>query len=154
MKGRNRTPSRDISYEGQESHPESDYQQSINELLKGFASETTKVVIVGNEPGCWETMLPAAKNNLEQVLQELMVNMRKHSKATLVVVKFEMGAKGLQIIYTDNGIGMPVGSQFGNGLKNTENRIFQLNGRISFGQHQPTGLTIEIHLPFSFVYDK
>ncbi|GAB2676101.1 hypothetical protein GCM10027036_32250 [Flavihumibacter cheonanensis] len=146
--------SRDISYEGQESHPVSGYQQSINELLKGFASETTKVVIVGNESGCWETMHPTAKNNLHQVLQELMVNMRKHSQASLVVVKFERGPDGLHIIYTDNGIGMPASSQFGNGLKNTENRIFQLNGRISFGQHQPTGLTIEIHLPFASLYDK
>ena len=146
--------SRDISYEGQESHPVSDYQQSINELLKGFASETTKVVIVGNESGCWETMHPTAKNNLHQVLQELMVNMRKHSQASLVVVKFERGSVGLHIIYTDNGIGMPASPHFGNGLKNTENRILQLNGRISFRQHQPTGLTIEIHLPFASVYDK
>lgn len=146
--------SRDISYEGQESHPVSDYQQSINELLKGFASETTKVVIVGNESGCWETMHPTAKNNLHQVLQELMVNMRKHSQASLVVVKFERGPDGLNIFYTDNGIGLPASPHFGNGLKNTENRIFQLNGRISFGQHQPTGLTIEIHLPFASVYDK
>jgi len=146
--------SRDISYEGQESHPVSDYQQSINELVKGFASETTKVVIVGNESGCWETMHPTAKNNLHQVLQELMVNMRKHSQASLVVVKFERGPDGLHIVYSDNGIGMPASSHFGNGLKNTENRIFQLNGRISFGQHQPTGLTIEIHLPLTPAYDK
>lgn len=147
--------SRDISYEDPVTLPATvSFHQSINELLKGFASESTRVVIVGNEPDYWINLNPAAKNNLEQVLQELMVNMRKHSKASLVVVKFEKDHQALKINYTDNGIGFPEAYKFGNGLKNTENRILQLNGRISFGQHQPTGLTIEIHLPFAPVYDK
>lgn len=147
--------SRDISYESPDTQPAAaSYHQSINDLLKGFASETTRVVIVGNEPEYWENLHPAAKQNLEQVLQELMVNMRKHSKASLVVVKFEKDHQTLKIKYTDDGIGLPEASKFGNGLKNTENRILQLNGHISFGQHQPTGLTIEIHLPFAPVYDK
>jgi signal transduction histidine kinase len=147
--------SRDISYEAPDTQPAaSSYHQSINDLLKGFASETTRVVIVGNEPDYWETLPPAAKQNLKQVLQELMVNMRKHSKATLVVVKFEKDHQALKIKYTDDGIGLPEASKFGNGLRNTENRILELNGHISFGQHQPTGLTIEIHLPFAPAYDK
>ncbi len=147
--------SRDISYEGPDKQPATiSYHQSINDLLKGFASETTRVVIVGNEPEYWENLHPAAKQNLEQVLQELMVNMRKHSKASLVVVKFEKDHQTLKIKYTDDGIGLPEASKFGNGLKNTENRIFELKGRISFEQHQPTGLTIDIHLPFAPVYDK
>ncbi len=147
--------SRDISYESPDTQPAAaSYHQSINDLLKGFASETTRVVIVGNEPEYWENLHPAAKKSLEQVLQELMVNMRKHSKASLVVVKFEKDHQALKINYTDNGIGFPEAYKFGNGLKNTENRILELNGHISFGQHQPTGLTIEIHLPFAPVYDK
>lgn len=147
--------SRDISYESPDTQPAAaSYHQSINDLLKGFASETTRVVIVGNEPEYWENLHPAAKQNLEQVLQELMINMRKHSKASLVVVKFEKDHQALKINYTDDGIGFAEASKFGNGLKNTENRILQLNGRISFGQHQPTGLTIVIHLPFAPAYDK
>jgi signal transduction histidine kinase len=147
--------SRDISYESPDTQPAAaSYHQSINDLLKGFASETTRVVIVGNEPEYWENLHPAAKQNLEQVLQELMINMRKHSKASLVVVKFEKDHQTLKIKYTDDGIGLPEASKFGNGLKNTENRIFELKGRISFEQHQPTGLTIDIHLPFAPVYDK
>lgn len=147
--------SRDISYESPDTQPAAaSYHQSINDLVKGFASETTRVVIVGNEPEYWENLHPAAKQNLEQVLQELMINMRKHSKASLVVVKFEKDHQALKIKYTDDGIGFAEASKFGNGLKNTENRILQLNGRINFGQHQPTGLTIVIHLPFAPAYDK
>ena len=147
--------SRDISYEApDEKLVSGPYHLSINDLLKGFASETTRVVIVGNDPDYWKNLHPAAKKNLEQILQELMVNMLKHSKASLVVVKFEKDDQALKIRYTDDGIGFPEVSKFGNGLRNTENRILELNGRISFGQHQPTGLTIEIHLPFAPVYDK
>jgi signal transduction histidine kinase len=147
--------SRDISYEAPDEKPAAgSYHQSINDLLKGFASESTRVVIVGNEPDYWKNLDSNAKKNLEQVLQELMVNMRKHSQASLVVVKFEKDHQALKIRYTDDGIGFPEASKFGNGLRNTENRILELNGRISFGQHQPTGLTIEIQLPFAPVYDK
>lgn len=147
--------SRDISYEAPDKKPAAgSYHQSINDLLKGFASESTRVVIVGNEPDYWKYLDSNAKKNLEQILQELMVNMRKHSKASLVVVKLEKDHQALKIRYTDDGIGFPEASKFGNGLRNTENRILELNGRISFGQHQPTGLTIEIYLPFAPVYDK
>jgi signal transduction histidine kinase len=147
--------SRDISYEAPDKKPAAgSYHQSINDLLKGFASESTRVVIVGNEPEYWKYLHPAAKKNLEQILQELMVNMRKHSKASLVVVKLEKDHQALKIRYTDDGIGFQEASKFGNGLRNTENRILEINGRISFGQHQPTGLTIEIQLPFAPVYDK
>jgi signal transduction histidine kinase/Flp pilus assembly protein TadD len=147
--------SRDISYEAPDEIPATEsYHQSINDLLKGFASENTRVVIVGNEPDYWNNLHPAAKKNLAQVLQELMVNMRKHSKASLVLIKFGAENQALQITYTDDGIGLPEAAKFGNGLKNTENRIRELKGRISFGQHQPTGLKVEIHLPFAPVYDK
>ena len=140
--------SRDISYEIPGKDPSVDLHiQQINELVSEFASEQTTIVIVGNESSFWQKLNKQSRANLEQLLQELLVNMDKHSDASRVLLRLETVAEGIHIHYSDDGIGMEPGQNFGNGLKNTENRILQLNGQIRFGQNQPSGLKIDIHLP-------
>jgi signal transduction histidine kinase len=59
-----------------------------------------------------------------------MTNMKKHSKATAVIVTFQKEAAKLLIQYKDNGIGCKLSKH--NGLHNTENRINSVNGTITF----------------------
>src|SRR5690606_40601797 len=96
--------SRDISYEtnGSAEVPQT-YHERIAQLLKSFATASTKVIIVGNASDLWAGVDAPVKEEIECILQELMVNMRKHSEATDVVVRFEKEADELRISYHDNG---------------------------------------------------
>src|SRR5215203_3619420 len=71
--------SRDISYEPIEKNYH-DFHRTVRELLSTFATPTTKVLIVGNEKDLWAGIKEQVKKELKHVLQELMINMRKHSE--------------------------------------------------------------------------
>lgn len=140
--------SRDISYE-ELSFTDQDFHEKIAELLKSFATQTTKVLYMGNTPELWENISTQVKCEIEQVLQELMVNMDKHSQASQVVVRFIQKNHYINISYTDNGIGISEGKKFNNGLTNTGNRIKSIHGEITFESNGEKGLKVQISFPVS-----
>ncbi|TDQ09459.1 tetratricopeptide repeat-containing sensor histidine kinase [Pedobacter metabolipauper] len=140
--------SRDISYEKPEL-PDQDFQKKISDLLASFATETTKIRIAGNTPKLWKKVNSKAKSEVEHIIQELMVNMKKHSGANNVVIRFEDQQDQVIIYYTDNGIGISEGTGFKNGLTNTGNRIEAIHGAITFDNTAEKGLKIKISFPIS-----
>lgn len=142
--------SRDISYEAEDSLPaEQSYAQQITELLTSFATAHQKVLIVGNESQLWDHVNENIKTEIRHVLQELMVNMRKHSYTDQVVIRFEKIDAQLKIYYKDSGVGMKNEDSQGNGLKNTGSRIKNLDGEIIFVSEPGNGLKVEITIPIS-----
>jgi pentatricopeptide repeat protein len=140
--------SRDISYDVLASNEhQSNFENAIHQLLVSFASEETKVFILGNIKETWKHLSQDDYFEIKQVLQELMVNMKKHSKATQVAIRFELTHEKLNIFYTDNGIGVPEGIKFKNGLTNTGNRINSINGNINFGTSISGGLNVQLMIP-------
>jgi signal transduction histidine kinase len=138
--------SRDISYEKQDSRRQA-FHDELNELLKPFNSDTTTVLIEGNEEAFWKKAGLEARQELKYILQELMVNMKKHSSASNVVLKFGQDDNQIQIQYTDDGIGLSTQFRQGNGLNNTGNRIKAIGGKISFDTDTAQGLKILISFP-------
>jgi hypothetical protein len=140
--------SRDISYEQNPLEEISThYPVLINNLLSSFASVKTKILISGNSSKNWEQVSTRQRLEVLQMLQELMVNMKKHSEASHVALKFKLQKKQFNLYYKDNGKGLPENYQMGNGLRNTGNRINGLEGIFTFGNHQTGGLEIDIHFP-------
>lgn len=140
--------SRDISYETDITpDAEPDCQKQIAELLKSFVTENRKVIIAGNDAEQWEGVTAHIKHEVHHVLQELMVNMRKHSQATDVVIRFDWSPGLLRIFYSDNGVGMPESQVKGNGLTSTGNRISNLDGKITFVNNAGKGLKVEVSIP-------
>lgn len=140
--------SRDISYETEITpDAEPDYQKQIAELLKSFVTENRKVIIAGNDAEQWEGVTAHIKHEVHHVLQELMVNMRKHSQASDVVIRFDWSPGLLRIFYSDNGVGMPESQVNGNGLTSTGNRISNLDGKITFVNNAGKGLKVEVSIP-------
>src|SRR5690606_5947395 len=115
--------SRDISYETEEKDLEKPFSKEISHLLKSFAHENLKLFIVGNEEELWKKITPQNRKELLPVIQELLVNMRKHSEANELIFKVEQLEGALGIHYIDNGIGFPPEIKKGNGLMNTGNRM-------------------------------
>jgi signal transduction histidine kinase len=137
---------RDISYDIMVNTDEL-FHEKIGDLLKSFANDTTRVILIGNEAELWERIDSLRKFELKYILQELMVNMQKHSKASNVMVKFELVNDLCTITYTDDGIGMPAGVFPKNGLTNTGNRINSMGGSINFDTNVGKGLIIQLSLP-------
>ncbi|WP_229707528.1 tetratricopeptide repeat-containing sensor histidine kinase [Sphingobacterium alkalisoli] len=141
--------SRDISYESEEQPKiEQPYHERLTELIKSFATENRRVLIAGNDAELWHAADQEGKDNIRHVLQELMVNMDKHSQADHVVVRFEKTGHQLHIYYSDDGIGIKKDTVHGNGLTNTVSRIEKLGGKINFDDETVKGLKVEITIPF------
>jgi signal transduction histidine kinase len=137
---------RDLSYEIN-TDPDEYFTEKIDELLTGFATDDTAVVLVGNEKEFWQKLPVACKLELKYVLQELMVNMQKHSRASNVLIKFIEQEDHYLIIYFDDGIGLKEDHIPNNGLKNTGNRIKTINGEITFVSSAGKGLEVQIAFP-------
>lgn len=137
---------RDISYELTAAGDEY-FHEKIEGVLLAFATDTTEVVLVGNEPEFWQDVNDICRFELKYILQELMVNMQKHSRANSVVIKFENQAGSRLITYFDNGIGFSEGHVPNNGLRNTGNRIKTIHGAIKFASKAGEGLEIQITFP-------
>lgn len=139
--------SRNISYEESSSGTDADYDKQIRQLLTSFANKQTKVIIAGNEPAFWGMVNKSQKYELQLVLKELMINMKKHSHAKKVAIVFKQENNKGVINYTDDGIGFNPDPQFGNGLNNTVNRINSFGGEVNFGKGERGGVSITISFP-------
>lgn len=140
--------SRDITYD-RSPITEINFAEKINDLMTSFSTENRRVLLVGNEDEFWRSVTAQAKHEIEHVLQELMVNMDKHSGASTVVVKFERIENHVNIYYTDDGVGIKGTPNFKNGLTNTGNRIQGIGGKIIFGANNQMGLKVQISFPIT-----
>lgn len=140
--------SRDISYEVKVLNAETDYAAQLSEMLQSYSSSTTKVLLVGNDEDLWKDINHISKEELFVIMQELMTNMDKYSKAATVVIKFQRNDSCINISYSDDGVGMQ-GAHPKNGLTNTGNRMNSIGGTITFDHTQQTGLGIMLSLPIS-----
>ncbi len=139
--------SRDISYESIETRLNA--AERINQILTSFATPTTKISVVGNQEKLWIDIPSAIVKELEQVFQELMVNMKKHSGARHVVLHFSKSEDRLAILYKDDGCGFQSNFKKGNGLTSTGNRINKVGGQIIFTDETANGVEIKINVPIS-----
>ncbi|WP_343567521.1 ATP-binding protein [Sphingobacterium sp.] len=140
--------SRDISHDvEQQTITETPYNEQLASLLKSFAADHRRVLIAGNDAEQWDDISKRIKDEVKHVLQELMVNMKKHSQAEQVVVRFEITDRQLNIFYKDNGVGIPEEKSNGKGLANTVSRIESLGGKITFVNEPGKGLNITTVIP-------
>lgn len=120
----------------------------LKEMMSGYNNETINVLINGMDSINWNTLETNKKIIVYRVLQELLVNMKKHSKCSLVVITFKKIENKLQIEYSDNGLGAAfdkINSR--NGLQNVENRILAIKGTITFDTKPGKGFKTSLTIP-------
>lgn len=139
---------RDISRENSELDTGEDYIKNLISTLSNNLPEHSRLIIKGENTVAWNKITAEKKIVIYRVLQELMVNMKKHSRAKLVAIGFLQDNKYLNINYSDNGRGVEDGGlNKGSGLQNVENRIFSLNGSINFESETEKGFQVSIRIP-------
>ena len=119
----------------------------LKAMLNSYQNGTIKVIIRNGNPIDWSKISDDKKIAVQRVLQELMVNMKKHSQATFVIVGFDAGSKQIVISYSDNGVGCEEATILKNGLQNAENRIQAIKGRLTFDFSSPIGFKVQIVIP-------
>lgn len=128
-----------------------DFLERFNELISSFSTDEVKIVTAGLNEELNAILNESLKDEVILILQELLVNMHKHSHASLVVLRFETTNRSLKIQYRDNGIGMAADASEGLGLRNTESRIAALKGVITFENHADGGLRIVVRVPLKLI---
>lgn len=100
--------------------------------------------------GMEERMDTTIEISLYRVIQELMNNILKHSRATDVTIQLNKVENNLNIVVEDNGVGYDVDTareKDGMGLRNMETRVKKLNGTIVFDSAKGRGATTIIDIP-------
>jgi len=142
------TKTRDISRENNTIDTGENYGIILTEMLADYKTETVNVMVVNFETVNWDRMAAHKKITVYRILQELMVNMKKHSQASRVAIKFDKDDKKITIQYTDNGCGLSDEKLiYKNGLQNAETRIFSVGGSITFDSEPNKGLKAIIVVP-------
>ncbi|MGJ8593299.1 MAG: tetratricopeptide repeat-containing sensor histidine kinase [Aquaticitalea sp.] len=132
---------RDISKENSDvSH--TDYKMQLEDLITAYQNDETNIILKDFKSIDWKAVLDIKRTAVYRVLQELMTNMKKHSKASLVVLTFKQEHNKLYITYKDNGIGTDLHK--GSGCRNMENRIEAVNGTINFESQINSGFKVTI----------
>ena len=140
--------SRDIAHEDLNEQLEKEFSVKLFEMISSYSSPQQKVLVIGNGQNIWQNISQNKLSEIYYAIRELMINMKKHSKATLASVKFEKSENILKIKYTDNGLGMGnVENKKLSGIKNTENRIENIGGDINFEKNLQKGLQVNISIP-------
>lgn len=120
----------------------------FKEMMTDFNTHEVNVIANGLEAINWSTLDSNVKIILYRVIQELLVNMKKYSQCSLVLLTFNLKEKKLKIDYLDNGIGATENQlKSKNGLQNVENRILAVKGNISFDTSPNKGFKVRFTIP-------
>lgn len=139
---------RDISKENSPIVTSEKYTFYLREMISGFNTANINLLLSGLESVSWNQIEKNKKITIYRILQELLVNMKKHSSATLVGINFRQTDKSVIINYTDNGKGIDVHNMiFKNGLHNVENRILSIKGEIDIYSELNKGFKVFIKFP-------
>ncbi|TLS51591.1 PAS domain S-box protein [Paenibacillus antri] len=88
-----------------------------------------------------------------RIVQELLNNANKHSRATKIGISLTEGEDGLVFAYADDGVGMEWTSYEDSfqhmGLAGIEKRVLSLGGRVAFRSAPREGFHVDIRFPKS-----
>ena len=117
-------------------------------MISGFNTPTTNLMINGLDTISWDSIDRTKKIAVYRSIQELLVNMKKHSGASLVALTFKELDNSIIINYTDNGRGIDINKMvLKNGLHNIENRINAIKGEINIHSDFGKGFKVLIKFP-------
>ena len=135
---------RDISKEHGSIDFKIEFENILNDLFLNFETDRVRIITKGLHKMDWAQVSELKKATIYRILQELLVNMKKHSEASMVVLVFERFRKKMHISYSDNGKGCAVKKK--NGLLNVENRIISFDGTINFISEKNKGFKAHIEI--------
>jgi len=125
-----------------------DFWKGLKATLEYTKPSDVEMTFDGGKELDWSLVSHQTKTILFKVLNELVINMARHSRANQTVILFKSQNKELNIYYEDDGVGASIESLLRkNGLQNTEKRIQASGGSITFDSEEGKGFRAEIRIP-------
>ncbi|MFS1514139.1 sensor histidine kinase [Chengkuizengella sp. SCS-71B] len=97
------------------------------------------------------------KTHIFRIIQELLNNAKKHSKATRVIFSLSVRDYFINLKYEDDGVGieshfksgkdLEYGESNGIGMEQMKGRVMLLNGTLEIDTSANYGVTINVHIP-------
>lgn len=139
---------RNISRENNSIETEASYLPNLKGLFFDFNTQQQHIITVGLDTIKWNSIENHTKITIFRIVQELLVNMKKHSNCTVAVFNFEIILNVLQISYRDNGLGLQNQTlQLKNGLSNLESRVQSIDGTATFNTMNESGFNAQFQIP-------
>lgn len=123
------------------------FEYNLKQMLSSYKNQGADIIIRNGNAIDWLSVQSEKKIALHRVLQELMINMKKYSQASFVVLGFDCDQNNIYVDYTDNGIGCSKKIILKNGLQNAENRMQAVNGKLTFDSQINKGFKAKIKFP-------
>ena len=140
--------SRNLSREINNIDTGSGYKKQLKLMLSEYQSPEVNIIIKDIDSVNWIKVCESKNIAAYRALQELMINMRKHSSASIVVIQFKHKNSRISISYSDNGKGLTDNpNTTKNGLLNVENRMVSINGKVIFEPKPGKGLSLTLSYP-------
>ncbi|WP_196892100.1 ATP-binding protein [Aureivirga marina] len=133
---------RDISREIKPIEIQENFSSQIRDLTLEYQKNDVKISRLGLEKCTWNHLSIEKKQALYKIIQELLINMRKHSFAKNVFLNFKESESKIEITYKDNGVGYDLKNK--KSLPNVESRIKAINGKITFESELQKGFKAKI----------
>ncbi|MDW5289129.1 hypothetical protein [Formosa sp. PL04] len=133
---------RDISKENGNLDVDNNFDALLNDLFLNYKNSDVNIITRNASEIDWNKVDNYKKVTIFRVIQELLVNMKKHSNASLVVFKFSKIKKKIEVAYSDNGIGCEI--KKGSGIQNMETRIKSTKGTVIFEAEPNKGFKAKI----------
>ncbi len=108
------------------------FSESLRYLLMQHNRNGTKMITNDINTISWTKVSDYKKMAVFRCIQELLVNMKKHSEAKVVSIVFKEHGRKKEILYSDDGKGFAIERVQLNGLLNVESRIKGIKGSINF----------------------
>ena len=118
------------------------FEDFLKQLFVDFTTDTCKIMNKGLTEIHVNILRKEKQIVLYRLLQELLVNMKKHSQASLVIITFSITKDTIQVQYKDNGIGIDT-LKIKSGLQNMETRIKSIKGTIIFELETQKGFQVK-----------
>lgn len=138
---------RDISKENNTIRTDEHFEADLLQMITNFSSPQLTILIKNKKDILWSKLLPEKKIALFRVVQEMLINTKKHSEASIVVIDFQNQVRTIHLSYSDNGLGSDFKTKLKNGLQNAENRILAIKGTLTFDSQLNKGFRATLIIP-------
>ena len=128
------------------------FRAAVKTLLRDVeAAGVTAHLQMWGEP---RQLPPAVTDGLYQIIREALVNVRRHSQATSVLVSIRIENSAVTAVVQDDGIGLPAGvldtfRKNGShlGLRGMESRAEHMGGHLTLSHGDDVGLIVTVIIP-------
>lgn len=125
--------------------------EGLAELAHEVRAHSFLNVDIQIESDDWTRLPTEYTVEILHIAREVLTNIRKHARASQVEISLTLQAKILVLKITDNGVGFDPEHAIqgeGYGLRNMQERVQSLGGKIVFAKRRDRGMDIELRISF------